>query len=211
MSAAGPEVAACTKLGRLVETLLIDLDVEAARQKLRLILHRFGIARVLGLHRCKISIQPGPIETRLMQVLRSAHESTRPPAHRVAHGAEVSACLRGKKQQNLLRALRDGYVNSLFADLLIPGLRLDEPILWRRVDRTTQKRHHQHIARAFFFGEVGMHPHAVPHSQRCDCTDGQRLPVAGYLGLNTRPIKIEGWTPIRVGELHREEKQEARK
>ena len=134
-----------------------------------------------------------------MQVLRSTDKSSRPAAHRVAQGAEVPARLRSKKQQNLLRALRNGYVNSLFADLLIPGLRFDKPILWRRVDRTTQKRHHQHIPRTFFFGEVGVHPHAVARSQRCDCTDGQRLAITGNLSLDTRPIKIERRTPVRVG------------
>ena len=144
-----------------------------------------------------------------MQVLRSTDESSRPAAHRVAQGAEVPARLRSKKQQNLLRALRNGYVNSLFADLLIPGLRLDKPIVWRRVDRTTQKRHHQHIPRAFFFREVGVHPHAVARSQRCDCTDGQRLAITGNLRLDTRAIKIERRAPIRVGQWNREEKQEA--
>jgi hypothetical protein len=134
-----------------------------------------------------------------VQILGRAHEGSGPSAHRVAHGAEVSASLRSEKQQNLLRALRDSYVNSLFADLLIPGLRLEEPIVWRGVNRAAQKRHDQHIPRTFFFRKVGMYPHAVADGQRSDRTDGQGFAITGDLGLDTGPIKIECRAPLCVG------------
>ena len=56
-------------LGGLIETLRIDLDIQAARQQFGLLFHRLGITAVRCLYRSEISIQPRPIQARLVQVL----------------------------------------------------------------------------------------------------------------------------------------------
>ncbi len=144
--------------GRLIETLLVDFDIEAARQQFCLVFDRLGIAGIYRFHGCEIRIQTGSIQACLVEILCRADKRSRTAAHRIAHGGEISACLRSKKQQHLLCSFRNGYVETLLANLLIPGLGLGKPILRRRVHRPTQKRDHQHVACAFFFRKIGVNP-----------------------------------------------------
>src|SRR5216683_244996 len=91
-------------------------------------------------------------------IICCADKRSRTAAHRIAYGGEISACLRSEKQQHLLRAFRDSYVETLLANLLIPRLGLGKPILRWRVHRPTQKRDYQYVACGFFFREIGMNP-----------------------------------------------------
>jgi hypothetical protein len=144
--------------GRLIEALLVHFDIEAARQKFCLVFHHLGIAGIHRFHGSQVGIQPGSIQACLVEILRCADKRSRTAAHRIANGGEISAGLRSKKQQHLFCAFRNGYVETLLANFLIPRLGFGKPVLRRRVHRPTQKRDHQHVACAFFFWKIGMNP-----------------------------------------------------
>ena len=84
-------------LRRLIEALLIDFDVEASRQKFRLVFGCFGITIIDRLHAGQVGIEPGSIEAGLVQVLRGANKSARTSAHSIAEGGKVAAGFRSEK------------------------------------------------------------------------------------------------------------------
>ncbi len=67
------------------------------------------------------------------EVLRGADEDAGTAADGGAEGAEVAAGLRGEEEDDLLGLVGHGDGDALFADLFVPGLDTEEPVVGGRV------------------------------------------------------------------------------
>jgi len=75
----------------------------------------------------------------------------------------------------LLGIARHRYYDSFLADLFGPSLGSREPILGRRIRRTTQKRDDQQIPDRLPFGKSGMNPQSIAWLKVWYFRDRQRL------------------------------------
>ena len=120
----------------LVETLLIDFDVEAARQQLGLPFHRLGVAGIVGLHRRQVRIQPGTIQASLVQILGARTKAPGRPRTALRKVLKSPPVSGARNTRACSAPSGNGYVQSLLTDFLIPGLGFGKPIFGRRIHRT---------------------------------------------------------------------------
>ena len=191
---------------RLGEAGFIDANAERAREQHRMLFQRFRVGVVDRFHVGEIFFETRSIETRLIQILRSANENARASADGAAQRTEIATGFGREENQRLLSVLRNGDDDSLFLNRLGPRFCFREPILRRRVCRSAQKRDDQQVARGLIVGKIGMQPQAIAGLQIRDLRDRQRLAVARDLHLDARAEQIE---TVVVGASSRRQAREA--
>src|SRR5690242_4796641 len=132
-------------LHRLVKTLMIDLDVKSAREFFRPRLQLFRIRVGRPLYFVEIPVEPRTVQARLIQILGTSNEGSRPSLDCRPQCAEISARLRSKEQQSLLGARWHSDDDSLFANLFRPTVRASEPVIGRRIRGPAKERDDQQI------------------------------------------------------------------
>src|SRR3546814_294530 len=73
----------------------------------------------------------------------------------------------------------------------LPCLDGPDPILWRRVGRTTQERRWKQKFRSLVLGQVGLYGKQVIGFKRGHCINGKRDPVALHCYTQPRTGKVE--------------------
>ena len=96
------------RIGRLLKTILVELDRKTARQQRRGGGQPGGIIALDRMDAIEIGVEPGAIERRLVELLRGADERARLIAHAVDHRIEIAATIGHQEQHELARALRHG-------------------------------------------------------------------------------------------------------
>ena len=184
-------------VGGLVEALLIDLDAQRPRRRLRPLLQGFGIGLRGGPDFIQVSVQPHAVPAGRLQVLPGANKRSRPVVDSLAQGAEVAARFRHQENQSLLRLLGHGNEHALVPGLAGPGFHPREPVRGRGIGGAAQERHHQDVARRLAFGEIGMDPETIAGEQIGGLADGEGdfPPLYVYIDLGSRQIERRAFGP----------------
>jgi hypothetical protein len=192
----------------LVETLLIDLHVQAASEHLGALMELLGLTFSREANRGQIFFEAGAIETRLMKVLHGANKGSRFSANRSAESAESASGIRGEENQGLRRFVRNCDPDTFLPDVFVPCLDLGEPIVWRRVGGAAQERHDHDVVRGLGFGEIGMNPEAVRWLQVRYLRDREDGFTTAYTYFHRGASQIEG-SPFRKSRNRGSEQEQS--
>ncbi len=131
------------------------------------------------------------LEAGLDEVLRGADEDAGAAADGGAEGAEVAAGFGSEKEDDLLGLIGDGDGDALFANLLVPGLDLEEPVVWRRIRGTAQEGRDEKIVNGLCGWQVGAHPDLVSGLEIGNLGDGQSFARAGDMDVHLGSGEVE--------------------
>ena len=149
--------------------------------------------------------QCGPVRSRPRWVLRGADEDARAAADGGAEGAEVAAGLWGEEEDDLLGLVGHGDGYALFADLFVPGLDTEEPVVGGRVGGAAEEGGDEKVVDGLRGGEVGVKPDLVTGLEVGDLGNGKGPAGAGYVNVDFGAGEVEA---RRVGVEGRAEEQE---
>ena len=177
---------------RLVETLLIKPDIQAASQHCGV---RLQLLRIRGINfpnLIHVLFDPLAIETRLLQVLRGADKRAGLASNCRAQRAESTSCLRCKENQGLFRLLGDSDENPFFVSGASPGFDTGKPGIRRWIGRAPQEGDDHQIPDGLAIGQVRMQPQTIARLKVRNFRDGQGLAPALNPDLDFGANQIEG-------------------
>ena len=190
------------RIGLAQQTVGIELHRKAARELRRDVGQLRWIAMGdVGDER----LQPRPVEHRLIQLLRCAHERTGSPPDRRRHGIQRAAGIGDQQHDRLLRARGNGRVDRRL--LRLPWFGVEQPVLGRRIGRAAQEGEHQPVARTLRTRQIDRDANAVTHRQIGHLRQGERDAAVrdAYRQRRARQIEPRRLRP-GVADTHRGER-----
>jgi hypothetical protein len=175
----------------LIEALLIEPDVKAARQKGGVRLELVGISRVSLANRLEIFFETQAVEAGLLEILGGADKSAGLAANRRAESAKGASSLRGEEDQGFLGFFGNDDKNAFFVDWPAPGFDAGKPGLGRRIGCAAQESHDHQIVHRLAVREIGVNPQAIPGLEIGDLGDGQSLSGALNADFHLGTDKVE--------------------
>jgi len=175
-----------------IETLLVEADVQAARQKGRVRFELLGIGAVGLADGVEEFLQALTIEAGLLQVLCGANEGSGLAANGGAKRAEGATGVRGEEYESFFGLVGNGDKDAFVADGVGPRLDSSEPGIWRRIRRTTQEGNDHQIADRLTLGKIGVNPQAVSGLQTGDLGNRESYTGALDTNLNLWAGEVEG-------------------
>ena len=125
-------------------------------------------------------------------MLGCAHKGAGLPAHGIHERAVITARLRCKDQQHLLRALGHLDLQPRLAARRFPRVAAKEPSLGRRIRRSAQEGGHHQVMRRFSIRHPGDDLQSIAGGQDRDFSDGQCARAALHLNTDRRTHQIKG-------------------
>src|ERR1019366_1740062 len=126
-------------IDRLLETLFIRLESECRSQLGGVLLNGLWVILRNGLNRGQITLDALLLEGRFIQVDIGANEQTGLASDGGAKSFEIATRFRRDKDQRLLRFTGNDDGRAFSCLLLVPGIYLGKPIVWRLVGRASKK------------------------------------------------------------------------
>ena len=196
----------------LIKTLLIDFDAQGARRKLRPFLQLLLVGLAGNLHIGQVGIQPHAVPTGGLQVLGGAHKSTGAVVDGLAQGAEIAAGFGRQEDDGLLRFLRNGNEDALFAGDAGPRLNARKPIKRRGIGGSAQEGYDEDEVGRLALRQVRMDPKAVSGQKVGGLADGQGnvAPLDVYVYLGTGKVESRTIGMHQSGDTQRHRKQQQR-
>ena len=132
-------------IGRTFEAVAIGLEVEGAGEEVRVFGERLRIVGWNATDGGEVGFDAGLFEAGFDEVLRGADEDAGAAADGGAEGAEVAAGFRGEEEDDLLGLVGHGDGDALFADLFVPGLDAEEPVVGGRVGGAAEEGSYEKV------------------------------------------------------------------
>ncbi len=161
-------------------------------------------------HGGEILFDAGLLEAGLGEVLGGADEDAGAAADGGAEGAEVAAGLRGEEEDGLLGLVGNGDGDALFADLFVPGLDAEEPVVGGRVGGAAEEGGDEEVVDGLGGREVGVQPDLVAGLEVGDLGDGQGFAGAGDVDLDLGAGEVEARGGLRWSRLEQAKRSAAR-
>ena len=174
-----------------LEAVAVGLEIEGAGEEVGVVGESFGVVGWDAADGGEIGLDAGLLEAGFDEVLRGANEDAGAAADGGAEGAEVAACLGREEEDDLLGLGGDGDGDALFADLLVPGLDLGEPVIGGRVGGAAQEGADEEVVNGLGGGEVGVEPDLVAGLKIGNLGDGQCFACAGDVDIDLGAGEIE--------------------
>jgi hypothetical protein len=181
----------------LIEAVLIGLEVQGAGQQGGVLLERFRISWGNGLDGGEILFYTGLLKAGLGEILGGADEDSWAALDGGAESDEVTAGLRSEKEESLLGFVRDGDGGALFADLLVPGLNLEEPFVRWGIGGSAQEDGDEEVVDGLGARKVREEPELVTSLQVWNGSDGKRLVSPGNADVDTWASEIKTASTLR--------------
>ncbi len=179
------------QFGHALHALVVELDRQAPREQRGRLLQPFRIRRVERPDGGQVALQARQVQRRLIEVLGGPDERAGSASYGVDQSLEVTGCLGGEKDQDLLRSFGHRDEHSVARARVGPGATGVKPARRRRVRGAAQKRQHQEVVLRLVVGQVGFDPEPIPLGEARDLGRGQRGAASRHAHVNRRPRQIE--------------------
>jgi len=176
----------------LVETLLVQFDIQAAPEQRGVSFQLLGVSSVGFMNGFEIFFETQAVEAGLLKVLRGTDEGAGLAAYGVAESAIGSASFWSEKYESFLGFFGNVDEDAFLVDSVIPCFDASEPVVRRRIGGTAKESNDHQVVNGLAVGEIGMDPETVSGLEIGDLGDGKSGACALNANLDFRTNEVEG-------------------